>query len=220
MPKQIDLSNNKYNRWYVICRANTPTKRPHWLCRCDCGNLDIIEGYNLRSGRSKSCGCLQKEVVSKDTRDSDHPLYNMWTQMRNRCNNPKHKSFPSYGAKGIKVCERWNSFQNFIQDMGERPEGYTLDRKDPEQGYHPDNCRWVTLEVQLRNRAGYGSSKYKGVQKTTRNTYSVTFLNKQKQTEHLGTFADEIEAANIYDERAYSEFGFEYPLNFPENFKE
>ena len=90
-------------------------------------------------------------------RNKQHPLYRVWTGMRARCNNPNSNSYPNYGAKGITVCDRWDDFQTFVSDMGERPEGYTLDRIDVTKPYSPDNCRWADWHTQNCNRNAGGT---------------------------------------------------------------
>ena len=81
-----------------------------------------------------------------------HPLYGIWMGMRNRCRTPTAKAWPAYGGRGISICERWNSFQNFADDMGERPDGMSLERIDNDGNYEPGNCRWATKKDQLRNQ--------------------------------------------------------------------
>lgn len=127
----------------------SPAGRRHTqkLCRCLCGNELVVSSRNLKSGHAKSCGCLQREIVSKIR----HGLSNTGTRrsysaMKQRCYNPKQKSYLHYGAKGITVCDRWlQSFDNFLEDMGERPEGHSIDRHPNEDGnYEPNNCRWIS----------------------------------------------------------------------------
>jgi hypothetical protein len=127
----------------------------YWRCRCDCGNEVVTRRRSVRSARAKSCGCLHSETVARNNyrhgRARDY-LYVCWHSMQQRCNNPKSQSYYLYGARGISICERWMMFQNFAADMGERPTPrHSLDRKDSEKGYSPENCRWATPKEQQQN---------------------------------------------------------------------
>ena len=130
------------------------------LCRCDCGTEKVITLEKLRSGRSKSCGCLRREVASlvgKQNRThgkTKERIYNIWRSMVQRCRDANHTNYPSYGSRGIQVCDEWaNSFDAFYYDMGEPPsEHHTLDRRDTNGHYNRENCRWVTMDVQQNNR--------------------------------------------------------------------
>lgn len=127
-----------------------------WKCICDCGAvLDVKMAY-LKSGDTSSCGCLRRERTAalKRTHGMAHQssTYDIWVLMRQRCNNPKANGFRYYGGKGVAVCKRWDSFEAFLQDMGERPPGMTLDRIDPSGNYELANCRWATWETQNRNK--------------------------------------------------------------------
>lgn len=143
--------------------------RVMWYCVCDCGGNITTTQNRLSSGRVKSCGCLLKEmhITGLINRYSTHgmtntPIYVVWSKMKGRCNNIKNVAYHNYGGRGIKVCERWNDkengFANFYADMGERPEGFTLERIDNNKGYEPDNCKWIPKNEQ---------------QKNTRNTYKI-----------------------------------------------
>jgi hypothetical protein len=137
-------------------------KNFYWLCRCECGNEIEVSGGNLVYGSVKSCGCLRRENNTEKARQfswklkthglSYYPLFSAWYGMMRRCYNKKDKKFSWYGGKGITVCERWHDPQKFIDDMGDRPEGMTLDRKNSDLGYFPENCRWATQRTQHNNR--------------------------------------------------------------------
>lgn len=126
-----------------------------WLVQCDCGNKKEISGVLLRNGSSQSCGCLAREQAAK--RLFTHKMtgtrtHGIWGGMLDRCYNAKSRAYKWYGAKGIKVCQRWHKFENFLADMGEKPTGLSIDRIDPKKGYNPGNCRWADTIMQGNNR--------------------------------------------------------------------
>lgn len=125
-----------------------------WECRCECGAITNVHSGNLRKGNTKSCGCLKKLQATKHghtTHLTASREYSVWASMRRRCDNPNNPRFPRYGARGIKVCERWTRFENFIADMGPCPYGLTIERINNAKGYQPDNCKWATYGEQNRN---------------------------------------------------------------------
>ena len=127
-------------------------KRRKWLCVCECGNTINVLDNNLKSGDTKSCGCHQIECSTKHGL-CDHPLYQIWISMINRCHNPNNKDYSSYGGRGIYVCDVWrNDINKFIEDVGDRPDGYQLDRINNDGGYHKDNVRWISSKENNRNR--------------------------------------------------------------------
>jgi hypothetical protein len=168
-PRLTDLSGRQFDRLTVIDFAGrNKWNQPMWKCRCNCTNERIVCGNDLRSGGTRSCGCLTKEV-RKTQVGSAHPnfkhghalqnghssTYRSWQAMINRCTNPAVPGWEYYGGRGIKVCDRWqgeHGFENFISDVGLRPKGMTLDRKESNGNYEPLNCRWATAAAQDHNR--------------------------------------------------------------------
>lgn len=162
----MSMTGRVFGRWTVVgpgsprIRANGK-RRAMWLCLCSCGSLRLVDQSNLLSGGSLSCGCYHSEVVTaSQTTHGCSPLgrptaeYRAWQAMINRCTNPNYKSWKHYGGRGITVCQRWlDGFQNFLEDMGLRPEDkQTLDRKNTNGNYEPDNCRWATWVEQANNK--------------------------------------------------------------------
>lgn len=151
-----NLLNQTFGRWTVIDKA--PRDKHgfvRWICRCVCGTVKGVNESTLVRGTSTSCGCLTLEVLSARGRhwDSKSRLYRCWRHLRSRCENKNVSEYKNYGGRGITVCERWQSYDNFKADMGEHPgPGYSIDRIDNDGNYEPSNCRWATRSQQSSNQ--------------------------------------------------------------------
>ncbi len=164
MGRFVDLTGKKFGKLVVLWRVeNSPAGRTRWLCQCECRTLTRVIGQALIVGEqgcglgTVSCGChgqnCDRFVTHGATRNGQSPTYSTWAAMHARCRRPKNKCYDSYGGRGIQICERWYRFENFLADMGEKPLGMSIDRKDSNGNYTPDNCRWATATEQSRNRS-------------------------------------------------------------------
>lgn len=187
--KDEDILKTKFNRLRPIERVDNIKRGKAFLCKCVCGNTTIVPLVSLKNNRVKSCGCLNSEIQSKFMKEynnkhgkSNTAEYGVWKGMRERCNNPKHKQYKDYGGRGIKVCERWNDFSVFLEDMGEKPtKKHQIDRTNNDGNYEPNNCRWVTpSENALNKRFSIGKSGHKNIILDGKSYYAL--LNRKGYT--------------------------------------
>ena len=152
--KKIDLNNQQFGRLLVIDKSD---KRGNggevfWNCICNCGKLSMVRAGCLISGGTTSCGCIQKQATTKHGMTKTR-TFKSWDSMKQRCLNPNAPDYPKYGGRGITICQRWiDSFTNFFDDMGERPENLSIDRINVNGNYEPSNCRWASRSLQQRNK--------------------------------------------------------------------
>lgn len=169
MTPRRELAGQRFHKLIVLSWAEwrhyASGRESTWLCQCDCGKQAVVPQRNLVGGNTKSCGCIvgkhKRTHGATETRE-----FKTWVSMRQRCENERHKSYKDYGARGIKVCARWQAFANFLADMGPKPAGASLDRIDNERGYAPENCRWTDMRTQSNNRRSSLTLTINGVTKT------------------------------------------------------
>jgi len=186
--------------------------KPLWICKCECGNIHIVDMYCLLAGSCKSCGCLNRGMPSRTKHGMyKHSAYNAWANIRGRVYNKDNPAWKDYGGRGITMCREWeDSFKNFWTDMGDTyREGLSLDRIDTNGNYCKENCRWVEWDIQMHNKRKRGgcSSKhmvfyyYKDFGK-----YGAQ-ITYNKTRENLGYFLNELDAATAYDNRSEQLYG-------------
>ncbi len=165
MTNFIDLTGQTYGRLKVIKKLARVNKQQRWLCECDCGKIVDCQGGNLRSGQTRSCGCLSKEIAGNRFRThgmSKTSEFYIWHGIRCRCHNKSDPAYKWYGALGVTVCDQWRtSFEAFIADVGFRPsKKHSLDRINPYGNYEPSNCRWATWSEQASNKRNSPCNKH------------------------------------------------------------
>lgn len=166
----IKLIGQRFGRLIVRRRAENIGRHVAWNCTCACGKRTVVTTCNLRKGHTQSCGCLRAEKarLSYPVHGmSRTAIYNSWTGMLDRVRNPNTRRYSRYGGRGITVCDRWLSFENFYADMGDRPSpDHSLDRVDNNGPYSPENCRWATLEEQNNNKVNNRFASVGGIAMT------------------------------------------------------
>lgn len=212
MPKFKDLTGLKINNLLVLGQGDfIYDKNNHrlvtWDCQCICGKIFNVRASNLKNkGGTKSCGCVnnKKHGMCKTK------TYNSWNGCIQRCTNPKHHKYKAYGLMGIKVCDRWlSSFENFYEDMGECPEGMTLDRIDNSKDYEPSNCRWASKSIQQYNRKQLkNKSGLKGIYWDEKRRKWQAYINCKGVRINLGRYSNKEEAVKVRKEAELKYFSF------------
>lgn len=194
-----DLTGQRFGKLVVMSRSRAPGKRnptKYW-CRCDCGNGSLVQHANLQQGATTSCGCHRRAVlklVNVRHGKSHTPTWNSWMAMKDRCLRPSCSDFPRYGGRGIAVCARWQeSFENFLADMGLRPPGTTIERKENNGNYEPGNCIWGTQEQQNSNKRNNRYIEFSGKRMTL--AQWARHLGLSSQTLHIRLEAWPLEKA-------------------------
>lgn len=171
----VDRVGKKFKRLTVtrlIAVKNPDYQGSYFIkyeCKCDCGKTLMAKWNSLNDGNTGSCGCLNRDIISAGRhghareRGRRTKIYACWQNMTARCRNENHQSYPHYGGRGIKVCDRWLKFENFLEDMGEPRHDTSLDRINNDGNYEPSNCRWVTQKEQMNNRRGLRPMTFMGI---------------------------------------------------------
>jgi hypothetical protein len=190
------VPGDRYGMLTIISEAPMQKTKRMMQCICECGNTTTTTLNSLRSGNTASCGCLVRNtigVLKKTHGMSGTRVHRIWRAMLTRCTNPHTTAWPYYGGRGINVCSRWLEFSNFYEDMGEPPNGCSIDRIDNDGPYCADNCRWADSKTQSRNR-GRNDQKKQGVNQLRNGKWRANICTDQNKNQHIGVY-DTYEAA-------------------------
>ena len=202
MGKSIDLQGMRFGRLFVVEKyGKAKNGSIIWKCRCDCGKETMVTSCNLRSGSTNACGCLHNEFISSLSKKhglSHTRLHGIWRGIKGRCLNHKNSSYQNYGGRGIKICEEWkDNFENFYEWA--MSNGYkddlSIDRIDVNNGYFPENCRWVTDEVQSRNRRNNRKYSHDGETKTLSEWAREYGIDRKTLSDRMDKFGWDFEKA-------------------------
>ena len=161
----VDETGKTYGKLFVTSLLGSYKNSVYYSCTCECGNKVEVKALALRSGNTKSCGCVAREkTAARNTThgESKTQLYGSWHRMVQRCTDPNSSDYKYYGGRGITVADEWLDFTNFKRDVGDRPPGTSLDRIDNNRGYEPGNVRWATRKEQMQNTRGVKLIEYQG----------------------------------------------------------
>lgn len=167
MSAKIDITGQTFARLTVLREDGRIRKEAAWLCSCECGATTRVPGNALRVGRVLSCGCAKRDNMPALRHGmADTRIHRSWMSMLGRCERPTDTAFQNYGGRGIKVCDRWHTFEHFAADMGPMPDTHTLDRIDVNGNYEPSNCRWATYHEQSLNTRRNVVLEFEGQRRT------------------------------------------------------
>ena len=220
MGKPKLLNGNRFGRWSVLCESGrSKSGSVIWLCKCDCGTVRSVEGRSLRSGVSKSCGCLgadhrleaARKVVTKHGGKKER-LYNVWLGILGRCLNPTDRHYTDYGGRGITICEAWKDYAAFRDwaiaagyDPSAKRGACTIDRINNDAGYFPDNCRWVNGTVQCNNRRTNHRLEYNGESHTISEWACISGIRKDTLRRRIEKYGWSIERALTEETHSYKQ---------------
>lgn len=210
---RLELTGQRFGRLVVVRFDSIGKQRQsQWLCRCDCGNEKVISCQSLKCAHAKSCGCLKDECGEKHEKGMyKSPEYRTWIRIKTRCENENTPYYHGYGGRGISVCEKWSkSFEAFYADMGDRPsKDHSIDRKDNNGNYEPDNCKWSTRFEQQQNirLQKSNTSGVNGVSFHTKIKRYVASITVNGEDKYIGCFKLLEEAAKARREAEIKYWG-------------
>ena len=191
-----DLTDSVFGRLTVVSFSRITKGKTFWNCLCSCGTEKEVRADSMKDGSILSCGCLHSEAAKKrgaESRTHGHfrngkmtPTYRTWALVKRRCKNPNAREYKFYGGRGIRVCERWEKFERFLEDMGEKPDsGSSIERLDSNGNYSPENCRWLPRKLQARNRRSSRIIEFRGEKKCVAEWAERTGISQDNVLERL-----------------------------------
>jgi hypothetical protein len=201
LSKKTDFHiGEKFNRLQVLSFSHKKGDRYFLSCICDCGNQSVIREDSLKNGHAKSCGCIAKEALSLRTSThgmTDSRTYNIWKAMKHRCSGASkdERAKVHYFEKGIIVCDKWKEFPGFLEDMGEAPDGLSIDRKNNDAGYNKENCRWATPKQQMNNTSRNRMLTANGVTRTLSEWADILGCKRSVIGHRIGKLGWDVEKA-------------------------